>query len=235
MTQLSDLNKYVLPHVQGCSDVLVELVIQRAVIEFYEQSTLRHQAITPISSVATQALYTLPNPAGFQIVHARNARYDDKPLAPISEDQLDNEWSELSQGYTFRLYHHHAFAGLDQESWREAESTQPRWWYHQTPNDIRLVGIPTTTIANAIDADIVLKPLPTVTQIDDWIFNTYYEDLAHGALSMLFRMPKKKWSDKGLAEYHDGMFVEGWQDAHGDALRSFLRKDQGTGRAQSWA
>lgn len=235
MTLLSDLNKYVLPHVQGCSDPLVDLAIQRAVIEFYEQSTLKHQAITPINSVAGTASYALANPTDFQIVHARNGQYDKRPLAPISEDQLDNEWQELSQGYTFRLYHHHSFAGLDQESWREAESAQPRWFYHETPNDIRLVGVPTSSITDAIDLDIVLKPLPTVSQIDDWIFNTYYEDLAHGALAFLFRMPKKKWSDKGLAEYHDGMFIEGWQDAHGDALRSFTRKDQGTGRATAWA
>lgn len=236
MTQLSDLFPEVLPDVPGCSNPLALRAMKNANIAFHRKSQIYCQDIPVIPIVADQAKYTVANPSNFQVINFRNVLVDDKPVTQKSEDQLDNEWVELSRAYTYRLYHHSAFAGLDATSWRTATSQQPKFYYSDTPNDIRLVAIPNVATIIGIKIKVALQPdLATAAVVTDWIFEEYYRVIAAGSLAELFRLPNKKWSNPANAEFYRAEFSHGCNEAHNDKLRGFTRNDQTTGRTQAWS
>jgi len=236
MQPLSNLLPQVLPDLDGCSDLLALRALQNSNIRLHEETSVLTQQLAEIPLVVDQPNYTLSNPTGFQIIDVRDCQVDKILLTPTSEDQLDLEWAERSAGHTYRLYHHHAFAGLDQSNWREAKSDQPRFYYMIDPNQIRLVAIPTTVLTNGIDLRVGIKPtLAASHEITDWLFEDYYLTIVLGALAELYAIPKKTWSDKVMAGVKGSAFDTKINKIRAEALRGYNRNDRAAGRVQSYA
>jgi hypothetical protein len=231
---IADLVPDVLEHVPKASDPQVEAVLKDVVIDFLKRTKLLHFDHPAISLVADQADYTLQNPCGFQILHVRSATIDGSPIIQTSEEQLDLEWQELSKGFGWRYQFSEVPTNCPVEDWRRAESDLPGLFYQLNPNQLTLVGIPTTAIADALALKVVVIPTRAVENIPRWIFNTWHQGIVAGAIGNLKMMPEKPWSDRQAAGAYLDAYNEAVGAAEGSGLRGFKRNDQPLLRTKIW-
>src|SRR6478736_6792970 len=224
---LSDLLPYVLQHVPSCTDTQAETAILETVIDFYQRAALYSVDLDPIDVVADQAEYDLTNPDGFQIQHVRSGLISTYELLATSEEQLDLNWKDLNCGFTWRYDYDGVFDGpMPPDSWRHAVSPIPGLVYTPTPNVARLVGIPTEDIDAALILKVVCYPTQAIEEIDDWIYNRYWQVLRDGAVGKLKSMTNKPYTDLRTATDYSDKYEDGVIIAHGAALRSYQRNDR---------
>ena len=99
------------------------------------------------------------------------------------------------------------------------QSGTPMYFTRMAPSTITLVPYPTT--AGTLSIVAAIAPSPDATGLDKDIFNTYFQEIAHGAKWKLLSMQKKPWSDPNLAVYHKELFDQGCAKAALDAKKSF--------------
>ena len=115
------------------------------------------------------------------------------------------------------------FAWLDENvsDWRTDTALDAKWYVLDGNNTIRLVPTPSTTTTNQYYIRIAVKPLLTAVTIDDVLVNKYDELLVHGALSKLFLIPRKSWTDTNLAAFHLSLFGGSFAAARTEAAEEF--------------
>lgn len=230
-TPFADLLPEVLPDVPGCADLVAERAIRNAAIRFCQESKLYRQDLTPINVVADEPEYTVTPPAGYALVDIRRALFDGQPLYFISQDELDRLWNDATTRVNHFLTHD---SGLDTDTWQTATSSRPKYFFQPDKEKVRLVGIPTVAVTGGLELNVALKPTPTATQIEDWLYNDHFRTLAFGALGELLKIPQKPWTDKGLSDHYESLFREGIGIAKGEALRDHGRNDRVVGRVRSY-
>jgi hypothetical protein len=184
---------------------------------------------------ANAALYVLPNPAGYQILTPRFVEYDKKPVDQKSEDQLDLEWAELCRGSAYNYYRPSlGDAGVDQDNWRYAYTDRPQYFFCPTPNEIRLVGIPLSAPTVGINANVYAHPIRGVTEIDDWIYNSWNDVIVARALADLMSKDNKPFSNPKMAMKWDEMYLERCGKITDAALRGHTRNNRQHLRTRVW-
>ena len=230
---LSGLVSDVMQEVEKCSDPQVESVIRDVVIDFLKRSKLLSFDHPAISLEAGVSSYKLQNPCGFQILHVRSATIKGKPFRLTSEEQLDMNWTELSRGWSWR-YQFSESANSPSDDWRLAESDLPALGYQLNPNEIRVVGVPTADLADALLLKVVVFPDRDVTSIPKWIFNTWYQAIVSGSIGWLKGMVGKPFSDRQAAAGYIEVYEQAILEAESSALRGFKRNDQPIRRTKIW-
>lgn len=233
-TSLDELRRDVLVDCPKATDLVADGMIVDATIAFFKDSAIKNQTLSPISVVAATASYALANPTGYQILHPRWATLSNAPIAFVSEEQLDLEWAEKRAGTTYMTYHTHQYEGLTDTDWRVATADRPNLAFCPDPNTLRLVGIPTTSIADALLVNVVIYPVRTVTEIDDWIFNAYHPAIIAKALALMFSIPNRPWTNAPLSEANELEYQRLVESAQGVAQRNHRRNDAPL-RVKSWA
>jgi hypothetical protein len=77
----------------------------------------------------------------------------------------------------------------------------------ETPLVFRLVPIPDETIADGLtDIRAAVMPLRGVTEVGDILFDDYEEDIGHGALARILRIPQRTWTNPEMSIFYDGLF-----------------------------
>jgi len=71
------------------------------------------------------------------------------------------------------------------------------------------------------DARVAVKPALDAAAIDDIVANKYDEVLVHGALSKLYSIPRKPWTDMNLAQFHLALFRASFPAARTEAAEEF--------------
>jgi len=119
--------------------------------------------------------------------------------------------------------HPKTFKWLDQNTsdWRGQTDIAARWYVLDGNNTVRLVPTPAVTTAALYDVRVAVKPLLTATTIDDLLINKFSEPLIHGALAQLYQMPRKPWTDGGLAQFHLALFRDALPGARVEAAEEF--------------
>lgn len=224
--QLSELKPDVMVGCPKVSDVVAEGAIQDAAIQFYRDSRLKRLTLTAIDIVADQAEYALANPTGYQIVDPCWATYNGAPIYPISEEQMDLRHSEERAARTSFASTSHHYEGLTDTDWRASTSGRPSLYYCSEPNLIRLIGIPTTAAAGALVVNVAVQPLDSVEEIDDWIYQAYKPGIIAKAISGLFLMPQKPWTNPNAAAVWDGEYERIKNEAASRASRGNARTDR---------
>jgi len=112
---------------------------------------------------------------------------------------------------------------LDQNTtdWRSETDDTAKWYLLDGNNTVRFVPTPSATAANQYYARVAVKPLLTATTVNDVVVNKYDELIVHGALSRLYSIPRKPWTDDGRAAYHMSLFREGIPRARQEASDEF--------------
>jgi hypothetical protein len=216
-------------HVPACPVPTITLSVIDTVYDFFDFTLCYQPELDSIATVVDQPTYPLVLPAGYVFGQAMSARLNHIPVEQKSADQLDLEWPEMRTGWNFTSRHDLAFSNLDEPTWREAVSTQPRFFHFETDGSVRLVGIP-QTVYSGVDGFIIkaaLKPNPiSITSIDDAIWNDCYQTLIAGVVGRLMRMPSKAWTDQQLAGYWEAQYGEGREDKRAETLRGVTRNDR---------
>lgn len=235
MKPLTGLYPYILPFVPGAPEPMVDLALLWAVNEFLGAThMLRDDTQPALDAVAGTASYVAVPPDANHVVHTvLSVRFNDKPVTFKAEDAMDLEWVENgTQTRLLTLYGSNFYGPNRSDDWRAYTVTDPVFYYLKLPNTIRFIGIPDTDQAGAITYTTALKLPPAATDLDDFVYDNYYETLARGAVAYLQAMPRKPWSDPTAALMKDG-FAQSCADANADAQRSLGRND-GQGRVRAW-
>lgn len=212
-----------------CPVPTIVLKLRDTVSDFYERTKLKRVKLDPIDTVALQESYVIPLPAGMFMVELRVVRLNNIELEEKSEDDLDLKWSEIARGYSFTYRRDYSFGGLDDPSWRTATATQPRFYYLEPDGSIRLVAIPESiyTGLQGILITAALKPdRDTVATIDDPDWQDNADVFIAGALSRLFVMADKTWTNPKLAGFWGAQYEAGVTDLAARVSRSDIRNDR---------
>lgn len=238
MAQLSSLHSRILTRTPKASTLMVAQELQDVVIDFFERTRCYQTELAPQDVLADTAEYTITPPANYMLVEPYTVRVNGHPVYPTSEDTLDLQWEELSRGYGYQLYHSSAAVGADSPDWRTATSTDPLYYFMSAKTGkLRLVAIPTTsyTGTNGLIFAGAWKPLIGVTQIDDSIFNDYYQSFIDGALARMFAIPERPWTNPTLAAFHQRRYEDAVAEAEAAVKANQQRASRSVYRSVAYA
>lgn len=197
MAALTAFYDLVMPHLPRCGTSLASQYILLAVQEFYARSLCKRVTLDDVTTAADDAEYALTLPEGFILVKPLTVWLDGDEIDPIGMDDRD----ALVPGW-------------------KSETDKPTAFYLPDTKNIGLFQTPDGAYTVSVEA--ALKPSSSATTLDDWVFDTYREGIASGALAKLMAMPKSPWSSN-LSAYHSGKFESCIQKAHHAAMRGHSR------------
>jgi len=115
------------------------------------------------------------------------------------------------------------YAWLDQNmsDWRSETDLNAIYYVLDGNNAIRFTPTPSVTTAALYNARVAVKPTLSATDINDVVTNKYDEVLVHGALSKLYLIPRKPWTDANLAQFHLALFTSRFAAARTEAAEEF--------------
>lgn len=108
---------------------------------------------------------------------------------------------------------------LENPSWA-TQVGSPLWYL--MPDQTTIQFVPNPTQGTAV-IRVALQPTMTGKSIDDRVGNFLRETIVHGALLRLFRMPKREWTDVGIAAYYDNCFERGVANAQTRGVDGFAK------------
>lgn len=203
---LTTLLPEVLPYVTDCPQLLATNAIRNAAIEFCERTRLWTYTPAAISLVASTSAYTPTLPSETVLVEILQAHYDERQLPAKSPDELT------------RLYRG--------ENWVTKEA-EPLYHFREAPSQIRLVPIPNTSEADALELRVALAPSRAGTLIDSEIAERFTEVIAIGARARLHGLAGQPFFNPAEAAREERKFKSLITDARIKANRGYARAPQG--------
>jgi hypothetical protein len=182
----------VLMHVPGCPIPVVDHHLRKAAIELCGKSKRLKIDMPAFDTVAGEATYPLDAGTDLDPVIIVAAEVDGVPIDPV------------------RIH-----AVSSQKDWR-IESGKPTDFYlHPDDKTVRLWKTPDAAYSIAIT--LAAKPTQAASGIEAWFGDRYGDGIVAGALAQLFALPKKPWTDLGMAGFHAGRFETSARSATAEA------------------
>jgi hypothetical protein len=203
MANISEIIPDIRVHIPEIPSFVATRELLRAAREFCEETRAWRYSFN-LSTIANTATYDLISSAGLTNVELVDV---------VSIKNTDG--GEPVKGKTYY------WLDANLSDWRSETAEEATWYVLDSNNTIRLVHTPASTTANKYHVRMAVKPLLTSTAISDLIENKYDEYLIHGALSRLYLIPRKPWSDARLGAYHRDRFELSWPGARADAANEF--------------
>lgn len=192
-----DFLDWVVPYVKGCAVALCVQHIRDSAIKFCEDTRIWQVDHIPVDAVAGKKTYLFSPPPNTKVVRIERVWFQKKEVDPVTEPELKV------------LYTH----------WPSVTDSEPRYFFQEGLEDMRLVGFPSVDVAQAIEMKASIKPARSATGIEQSIWERYGEGIAAGALQTLFSTPDKPWSSPQQA----GFFETVWTDAKDHARMKIQR------------
>jgi len=205
MATLRDFYIHVTPSVQGCPVSLINNAIRSAAIEFCERTNMWKYGFAAQDVTANVDTYTFTFPVGVIDVMISRPTYVEVSglqVNPTNEEDLDSL----------------------QYLWRDATNKQPQLYYMDFDNTMILVPTPSETITDGLYVEAALRPTMDATTLPDWLYDSWSETIAHGALMRLHAMPGKVWADPQTVSMHRAKFKEGISRAKSRTMKSFAKQ-----------
>jgi len=73
----------------------------------------------------------------------------------------------------------------------------------------KLMALCPITAACEIYVELAISPLSSVTEVDDFLWDTWRETIIAGAKARLYRMPGNPWTNLGLVQICERDFLRG--------------------------
>jgi hypothetical protein len=176
---------YLIPLVPHVADPVAEQAVRDACIEFCEGSLIWQEGMDPLSTIKGEAAYELDAPTGAKLTHIVDLYYDSNRLEKMSR-------SEISARFM--------------RDWMTLEGT-PSAYMMLNPNEVTLVLKPDKSLADALTGILAFAPTRKSTQIIDYIYEDYAEQIARGAAAKLMIIPNQQWSDMKTALLYHKQFT----------------------------
>jgi hypothetical protein len=203
MASLSEIIPDIRAQIPEIPSFVAQRQILRSAREFCEETRAWRYSFN-LSTTADESLYDVISEAlltNVELVDVISIKNTDggEPLQPKTFSWLDTNLSD----------------------WRSETATDASYYVLDSNNTIRLVHTPDATVADKYYVRMALKPLLTSDAISDVIENKYDEYIIHGALSRLYFLPRKPWTDFNLATYHRQKFEASFTLAQTEAADEF--------------
>lgn len=196
---IQDLINDVTVFVPEAPDPLVVRVLRESAIAFCRNSTAWRHRLT-FDTVADQAIYTPTLPVDASIAQVISGDTDNGPLYCTSD--LVNHYENEIRG----------------------ESGEPRYIERPKPTELRLTPAPNKSITGAVTAVLALMPTRTATTLPDAICEEYREPIIQGAVSKLFMLPNRPFSNPRDGQAFAHYAYAGAIDAKGRANQNHTSK-----------
>lgn len=190
----------VLIELPGAPLPLVDHWLRNAAIEFCERSKAYRLDLAALDTVAAQMGYAVTPPDGLEPIEILSVTYDGEPLTVQAPGALSDRYGD----------------------W-QAEVGTPEYFTQQDGATLLLVPAPADAAVAALKIKAAVKPSPTATGIDDWLFSRWRTAIASGCKAHLLLMADKPWSNPDRATLNAGRFEEAIAKATGDANNGFVR------------
>jgi hypothetical protein len=161
----SDFGPYVLPHVIGAPEPLMQLHVRLAAIEFCRRTLCHIRTLDPVTTDGT-ALVELAPDAGTQIVKVKAVEVGGK------------EWTLVNA----RQGHAHVRSGTQQD-------------FAFTEDNLTLQVFQPQAAGVDVVVDAALAPTLASSSIDDAVGAQHASDIAHGAVASLKRINNQPYTD----------------------------------------
>jgi hypothetical protein len=186
----------VTPDIPGCPEESIKTALAAISADFCARTHLWRTDIEDQTTVIDQALYEVTDCAVIESVLW--VLVDDKELVHIDERNVRKE-------------------DLDRKG-------VPTHFWVVDDTQIRLFPIPDSELS--IEVRVALKPSRTAKGVESWIYETWADVLASGAVYRLARVPGKEWSNPDLAAMHKNLYEQGVTNARIRDLRNVQKKVQ---------
>lgn len=202
LTSWSGFYDYIMPHLQGVQNNLVDLALRNVCIDFCQQTGIHLDWQAAQDIVGNTANYNLSTAVtGCEVYQVKTAWADGKPLAFAPLDALNSR----------NTY------------WRDETAPAAEGFTQEVPNVIVLWPTPTTDVTNGLIVLNSLCPTRASTGLTDWIASRYMDALANGAVGQLMAMPAKPWTDPATANFYTTLYEAAKTRATIDVNRSLTR------------
>lgn len=205
----SDFLNDVMPDVPGCTTEIAQHAIKNTIIDFCEKSLILQRDHDPVSVAANVIDYDFDPPDNFLVIKIMRAWYKNKPLEPVSPDDIDKPevYNQLFEGAS-------------------VAGAEPNAILQKSERQFTIYPIPSEAAANAITMRVALKPTRSSEEVDDVIYEDYSEIIAYGAKARLMMSPNKPYTNPQLAVSALGMYQSGLGVARQRATRGYyVRSD----------
>lgn len=178
---ITDLLKFVTPHVPGCPTPTVRQAVMDSAIEFLTESQAWDEILDPVPVVDGVYEYDLEAPQGavcidVKDVYTRTSRLVGKTVGELAEIMPD---------------------------WQTAQASSPAYYTRGfSYTSLRVCPIPLDPVDETITVHGIFTLSPTATQIPDVIVTRHREAIVSGALGRLMLMPGQSWTNAQLGQYH---------------------------------
>lgn len=209
MTAWADFYDHILPDVNGVTPGVVDHVLRQVAIDFCERTCILTEEADLIDVVADTATYTLVplseaggTPPGLvEPYKIKAAWYDGVPLdiAPIDALNSANEY------------------------WGSATATVATAYTQKQPDEIILYPNPSVSLSEGLRVELIVRPLQTAAELEDWVANRYMECLAYGVKGRLMAQPNRPWTNPEYASYYLSLYTAARAKATTEANTSLTR------------
>jgi len=201
-TLLTAWTPKILTQVVGVPVPGIKYAVREAAKTFCDETFLWTFTLDRISVVSDTRTYdlTVPVAQNGEVVSILNVKYkpdgadDDefKRLDPISEKQQDL---------------------LDSGSWSFLSSPRPNYFYSDFVNkQINFYQIPTEASASGLLVKVALRPIGPSDDVPDFLLTDFEDEIADGALEVLFGSKAMPWYDPEKMLFHGTLFKDACAD-----------------------
>lgn len=193
-----------LPEVMLSADQVPQMIALNAIrntcIDFCIDSSFWQATQTAVLLSSSDFPYTHVPPAGANVSRVLSVVVEGSPfpIPPTNIDELDAKVPE----------------------WRTKTGT-PVAYFQTGANDIVLFPLPNKPMN--VTFRVAYAPTRTSTAVVDTVYEYFQEDIVAGALSRLFAIPNKPWTNPNLVGINADRFAQAKRQAAIDASRSFNR------------
>lgn len=172
----------VAPYAPNCPEPAMVNAVRNAVIDFCSVTGWLTQDLSPITLAANTPTYEIEADDNYELVRVMDPLWlDGVPVRARTELELRRQFS---------------FAWAEQTALRPVSFTQ------LSNNEIRVVPIPTASVASPLTGRIVVKPSRASTGVDERLLEHHAECIAAGALERILRVPDEAYTSPEKAIFY---------------------------------
>jgi hypothetical protein len=201
--KIESFHKFIAPEVLGCPT----LVIDRAVVDATRDFCRRTDAwrVTSTASlIVGKEKYEVQVPDKADVCKILSVKAEGCYLRSAGEMQYHNPFSESwggsASGYRFS---------------------------HTTdyPNTVELLEAPEFKVSKGIEIIASVMPQYDSEEIDDALFNKWYETIVCKVKHILFLQPSTSWANPELAAYHFQLYSKAIAEAEAQGRKEYMSMD----------
>lgn len=183
-----------------CPEPVAIDALRSACIEFCAKSLWLTYEPDPMPLVAGVNTYPLDTPVGAAPVVVADAWANGSRMTPISPEQLSTY-------------------GQD---WRDRDGT-PTNFLQYVPDEIVVYPVPDVRIEDGLKLQIAIRPSQDSIDVDDGVFEYWYETIVAGALARLYNHAGRPYGNPSAVPTQMAIFRDGISDAKASRQRGLTR------------